>query len=732
MTGPSTPGDAEAKKGMSRRKFVAFSATGFGVVLGAGFVSRPVWRRYLAGVVDTMDASYPGPTDPNAWFEIRADDSILLHSAKVEMGQGTFTGLAQIAADELQVDVARIRVVHAVTSTGNVDPFATGGSTSISSLWRPMREMAATMREMLRIEGARQMGVSPSAVTIEDGVLTSGDVSLTYGRVVEAAGEWEVPEPPPLKDPSTYRYVGRPVPRVDLREKVFGAGIFGMDAELPDMLHGALVRPDRIGGRLASIDASAAEAVPGVVRVVVEDDLVAVVGETFTAAEEGRAALRVEWEAERTWTGEDIRDLVRVGVGRSHVIQKEGRVDRAMRDRTVIEAEFRTPLGAHAQIEPAVAVVDARPDGATVMISTQVPGYTRREVADALGLDPEQVVVHPMYLGGGFGRRAHTPIAVDAARLSRTLGRPVKVVNSRLDEFRHDPVRPPTHHVLRGVLAEDGSVLGMEHEVASSDVVRSFPQVPAVVNSIIGHDPGSWRGGMIQYGAIPNHRVVSWHGELPFRTSAWRSLGLLANTFAIESFMDELAAAAGRDPVEFRLSHIVDDARGFRLREVIRTAAERSDWTTEVRDGRALGFAASTDANTPCAHVAEVSVEDGRIRVHRVTVAIDPGLAVNPDQIRAQCEGCVVMGLSAAMFEEMTIRDGALAPTIYGPYRMASLSDAPREIVVEILENADAPGAMGEPPLGPIGAAIANAVARLTGVRLRDIPLQPALDRALG
>jgi isoquinoline 1-oxidoreductase beta subunit len=730
MTDASTSGEAEVKKGVSRRKFLTYSAAGFGVVLGAGFVSRPVWRRYLAGVMNTLEGAYPGPTDPNAWFEIRADDSILLHSAKVEMGQGTFTGLAQIAADELEVDVARIRVVHAVTSTGNVDPVATGGSTSISGLWRPMREMAATLREMMRIEGARQMGVLPSEVTIENGVLRSGDATLTYGQVVAAAGEWELPETPPLKDPSTYRYVGRPVPRVDLHEKVFGAPIFGMDAELPGMLHGALARPDRIGGRLASIDTSAAEVVPGVVQVVVEDDLVGVVAETFAAAEKGRTALRIEWVAERTWTNDDIRDRVRVGSGRSHVIQKAGRVDRVMRGGTVIQAEFRSPPGAHAQVEPAVAVVDARPDGATVVIPTQVPGFTRREVADALGLDADQVVVHPTYLGGGFGRRAHTPIAVDAARLSRAVGRPVKVANSRLDEFRHDPVRPPTHHVLRGVLAADGSILGMEHEVASSDVVRSFPQVPAVVNSIIGHDPGSWRGGMIQYGAIPNHRVVSWHGELPFRTSAWRSLGLLANTFAIESFMDELAAAAGRDPVEYRLAHIEDDARGYRLGEVIRTAAERSGWTTEVQDGRAMGFAASTDANTPCAHVAEVSVEEGRIRVHRVTVAIDPGLAVNPDQIRAQCEGCVVMGLSAAMFEEMTIRDGALAPTIYGPYRIASMADAPREIVVEILENADAPGAMGEPPLGPIGAAIANAVARLTGIRLRELPLQPAFDRA--
>lgn len=733
MATPSSASeDAPGKKGgITRRKFLTFSAAGAGLLFGTGYLTRGVWRRYLAGYINTAEVPYQGSTDPSLWFEIRADNSVVLYSSKVEMGQGTHTGLAQIAADELDVDVARIRVAHADSASGNVDAFSTGGSTSISSLWTPLREMAATLRETIRVEGARQLGVEPSEVTIEDGVLAAGDQTLTYGQVVEAAGEWEVADPPPLRDISEYRYVRQPVARVDLEEKVHGAPIFGMDAEMPEMLYGAMVRPDRVGARLVSADGSAAAGISGVMQVVIEDDFVGVVAETFTQAERAKEAIEVEWAVERAWELDDIREMVRVGEGTPYVIQKEGSVDDALASGDVIEAEYTSPIGAHAQLEPGVALADVTEDGATVVVSTQVVALTRREVAKALGMNQDQVNIQPAFLGGGFGRRLHTPIAVDAARLSRAAGRPVKVVNSRKQEFQRDTFRPPTHHLLRAMLGADGSITAVEHNISSGDVMYGSPMIPNPVAALIGADLGAWRGGMIQYGGIPNHQAVSWRVELPFATSWWRSLGLLANTFAIESFMDELAEAAGRDPVEFRLAHIQDDEAGRRLRAVIEAAAARAGWSNEPIDGVAMGFAASTDARTPCAHVAEVSVEEGRIRVHRVTCVIDPGVAVNPDQVAAQCEGSVVMGLSAALYEEMTLSDGVLSPTIYGPYRMALLRDAPQEIDVQILENADRPGAVGEPPLGPIGAAIANAVWRLTGTRLRDMPLQPALDRAL-
>jgi isoquinoline 1-oxidoreductase beta subunit len=279
---------------------------------------------------------------------------------------------------------------------------------------------------------------------------------------------------------------------------------------------------------------------------------------------------------------------------------------------------------------------------------------------------------------------------------------------------------------MKAKLRNDGLIEAIEHHVSGGDVAFGAVFLPSITAPILGADLGVWRGGMIQYGKIPNYRAVSWRVKLPFSTSWWRGLGLLANTFAIESFMDALAIKAGKDPVQFRLDQIQDDERGFRLKEVIKASAQKAGWKDGVSNGRAMGFAASTDTNTPVAQVAEVSIEGKEIKVHKVTCAIDVGMAVNPDQIRAQCEGGIIMGMSASMFEKMTIEDGALSPTIYGPYKMALMKHAPKEIDVVILENADAPGAVGEPPIGPIGAAIANAVFRLTGQRLKEMPLELA------
>lgn len=713
------------KKGFSRRKFLVRSSVGLGVIVGAGFLASDPLRRYIAGVANTADAPYVGDTSsPTLWFEIRENNEILLHSPKVEMGQGTFTGLAQIAADELEIDIAQLKVVHAASASGNVDGFSTGGSNSISGLWQPLRELAATMREMIRTEAAQLLGVETSAVTLGQGTVRAGDKTMTYGEVVQQVKEWKVPDTPALKPLSDYKFVGKPIPRVDLRDKVLGTPMFGMDATLPDMLYGDVVRPSSIGARFINADITAAESMPGVVKIVVEDDFVGVVARSRMEAENAKKAIKVTWEQEKNWQTADIEAMVEVGKGKPVEIQKEGKAKRILADLdTLIIAEYKSPIGAHAQLEPngAVALVEA--DKATVLISTQVVGLTRKEVAKRLGFKEEQVNIQPTYLGGGFGRRLHTPNAVQAAVLSRAVGKPVKCFFDRKEEFQNDTFRPPTHHVMKAQLNEEGLIEAIEHNVSSGDVMFGSPMLPPIVGTLIGADVGAWRGGMIQYHKIPNYRAVSWRVKLPFATSWWRSLGLLANTFAIESFMDELALKAQKDPVQFRLAHISEDEAGKRLKAVIQTAAEKSDWKDEVVNGRAMGFAASTDANTPCAQVVEVSIEDQRIKVHKVTCVIDPGVAVNPDQIRAQCEGAIIMGISAAMFEKMEVVDGQLQPTIYGAYRMALMRDAPKEIDVIILENADAPGAVGEPPLGPIGAAIANAAFRLTGKRLREMPL---------
>lgn len=717
---------SEKKKGFSRRKFIVRSAIGVGVVLGSGYLTKPLWQRSLAGAVDKAEGTYMGKgLTPPLWFEITTENQIILHSPKVEMGQGTFTGLAQIAADELEVATERIIVVHAESASGNLDGFSTGGSTSISGLWTPLRELAATMREMLRNEAAKLLETSPESLALDNGVFSGNGKTISYGEIAAQVTEWEIPETPELKPLQSRKEVGKGVPRLDLEEKVTGAPIFGLDATMTDMLYGAVVRPDRIGAKFKGADTSAAEKMPGVVKIVLEKDFVGVIANSRTQAENAKNAIQAEWKTDRNWTSEDIKKMIRVGQGNPFTIQKQGNPKRILNNEAdIITAEYESPIGAHAQMEPNGAVAYVEEDKATVIISTQVVSITRREVAKRLGMKPKQVNIIPTYLGGGFGRRLHTPNAIQAAVLSKAVGKPVKCFFNRKEEFQNDTFRPPTHHLMRAQLTEDGRINAMEHNVSSGDVMYGSALLPELAQNLVGSDVGAWRGGMIQYGAIPNHRAVSWRVKLPFATSWWRSLGLLANTFAIESFMDELALQAGKDPVQFRLDHIQDDNRGFRLKEVIKAAAEKAGYKDEVVNGRAMGFACSTDANTPCAHVVELSIENGKIKVHKVTCSIDPGIAVNPDQVKAQSEGSIIMGISASMFEKMEVNDGQLTPIIYGPYQMALMRDAPKEIDVIILENDDKPGAVGEPPLGPIGAAIANAAFRLTGERLRKMPFE--------
>ena len=716
-----------AKKKISRRKFIVRSVLGgTAVVFGTMYLARNPIRRKIAAIANTAELPYVGNTDdPLLWFEVRSDNTILLHCPKVEMGQGTFTGLAQIAAEELEVSIDQIKVVHASTATGNIDGISTGGSTSISSLWNPLRELAATMRVMLRIQAAKKWKLPVARLSVEKGIIRADGREATFGEIVQGVENWEIPDTPELKKTDTFTYVGQPVPRLDLLEKVQGEPIFGIDVEVPEMLYGAVVRPTTIGAKLRSADTSKAINMPGVVDIVEEEDFIGVVARSYHEAENAKENIEAQWATERVWQTEDIESMIRVGAGKPYVIQKEGRPSRYLEeDKRVISSEYSSPIGAHAQLEPNGAVAHVEKDKATVWISTQVVKITRDEVADRLGLDKDQVIIQPTYLGGGFGRRLHTPHAMQVALLSRAVGKPVKCFFNRKEEFQHDTFRPPTHHVLKAKLSEDGLIEAMEHHVSSGDVMYGSPLTPAITEPLLGADIGAWRGGMIQYGKIPNYRAISWRVKLPFATSWWRSLGLLANTFAIESFMDELAEKAGMDPVKYRLIQIQDDERGERLKAVIQAAADKAGWTNEVYEGRAMGFAASTDANTPVAQVAEVSVENNEIKVHKVICAIDPGLIINPDQVKAQCEGSIIMGLSASMFEEMKVINGELQPEIYGPYKMALMKHCPKVIDVVLLQNADKPGAVGEPPIGPIGAAIANAVYRLTGKRLRKMPLQ--------
>ncbi len=712
-------------KKTSRRKFLVRGGLGTLGVLAIGtYVFRNPLRRKTLSIAETLIPPYNGSgTKANLWFEITKDNQVLLHSSKVEMGQGTFTGLAQMVADELDVAIEQIQVIGAASATGIVDGLSTGGSLSIASLWVPLREMAATMREMVKGEAAKKMGVAKSDLTTKDGVVSGGGKTMTYAEVAADVTEWDVPGTPDLRPVSSYKFVGKPIPRVDLVAKVFGDPIFGMDAEMPDMLHACVIRPEHIGATFKSADTSKAEGMNGVVKVIETEDWVGVVAKTFSQALAAKRAIKVTWDIPRKWTESDIREMLQVGKGDRMITQKVGN-ELEPEDANVVSIEFSSPIGAHAQMEPNGAVAHVADGKATIILSTQVVGITQKQVAKALGIDTADVNIIPTYLGGGFGRRLNTSHAVMAAKMSKEVGKPVKYFFTRKEEFQNDTFRPPTHHIMRGKLNEDGFLDSVEHHYASGDVAINSVLMPGFAHTVLGTDFGAMRGANIMYEKIPNHRSVQWHTTLPFATSWWRSLGLLANTFAIESFIDEMAIKAGKSPVDFRLAMLGTEGNQARIRKVIEVAAEKSGYTDQVKGDKAMGFAASIDTGSPCAQVVEVSIADNKIKVHKVTCAFDCGIAVNPDQVRAQCEGSIMMGISGVLHEKMTLKDGQLYPTIYGPYEMALMRDAPSEIDIHLIQGAEVPLPVGEPPLGPIGAAIGNAVRRLTGKRVGDLPMR--------
>lgn len=709
---------------VKRRQFLKYSGVGIGLMIGGVWLARNPLRRKVFELAETMIAPYQGDTsNPLLWLQVTPDNKIILHSSKVEMGQGSFTSLAQLAAEELEVNMERIKVIHAETGSGNIDGMSTGGSMSIASLWFPLREMAATMREMLRSKAAEKLGLTTGELSLTDGVFSSGTKSMTFGEVVDAVTDWIIPDTPKLKERATHKYIGKAIPRVDLHEKVTGAPIFGIDASYPDMVYASVIRPTMVDATMSNFDFSEAEKMPGVIKIVHEHGFVGVVAKSQVEALSARKKITYDYKTNQKWNLADVQKAVSVGKGKQTIFQKKGKAVEDISDEgESIEMEFRSPIGAHAQLEPNGAVANYRDGKVEIKISTQVPKLTRDEVAKALGLSKDKVNIIPTFLGGGFGRRLHTPNAIQAALMSKAVGKPVKSFFDRIQEFQNDTFRPPSHHIMKAKIA-GGKILGIENNIASGDTLFNSALDPGV-ETVVRADIGSIRGGAIIYDKLP-HISTYYHVDLPFATSFWRSLGLLANAFAIESFMDELAIRTQQDPVKLRLDNI-DEANpyGARAKRVLEACVKKAGYQDSANNGRAMGLALTIDGGSPCAQVAEVSIEDDEIKVHKVTVAFDCGIAVNPDQVKAQIEGCVCMGISAALYEKMNLKDNKLTPINYGAYRMALMKNVPKEIDIVLIEGADVPGPVGEPPLGPIGAAIGNAVRRLTGQRLTELPME--------
>ena len=629
-----------------------------------------------------------------------------------------------MAADELDVPWESIRVLNVGTGKGLDDPVGTSASNSISSLFPIIRQAGATVREMIRIEGAKQLNVNLNDAIAENGMVAAkNDPTLIkpYGEIIQNVKEWVIPDPlPALKEVSEFRYIGKAMPRVDLLDKALGKTQYGFDVRMDNMAYGAVAMPSKIGATIRRVDVGIAETMPGVIKVVVDGDFVGVVAERRDQAWSALGTLQIEWSEEKSWEQADIEALVRIGNGRGVTVQQEGDVDDHLHDGDVIEAEYYVPMAFHAAMEPQNATADVRSDGATVWASTQTAVGVRRAVAQAIGMEEEQVVAIPTFLGGGFGQKVSSVPAVQAARLSKAAGRPVHLGYRRAEDFQNSFVRPPSRSVLRAKVNPNGSIDAIEHHQASGQV--AFPFLPGFVRTVMGADFAAYRGAQIRYG-IPHKRVQTWLADLPFKTGWWRGLGLLPTLFAIESFMDELAVAIEMDPFLFREANLPKDKNGERMKNVLRVLREKSEWDTPAPLGRGRGMAKCFDVGTITACVAEVSINGKEIRVHKLTGVADAGLIVNPNGAAAQMEGGMNMALSSALFEEILVKNGSLTPSNFGAYKFLHNSAAP-EIVVKLVSSGDEPFGLGEPPLGPGAPAVANAVFALTGQRMRRLPLK--------
>lgn len=717
------------KKGFSRRKFFQRGAIVLGGLVVSSYLGRGRIRRFLAESIEAYDVpSVISTYDPHFWFEILADNSILLRSPKVEMGQGIFTGMAMLAAEELEVPLDRIKVEHATTQNGPVDNLNTGGSNTTSSLFIAIREVAATLREMLKTAAAQHWGVESTGVKVKDGFLFAGTQKASYAEIAHSTKEWKTPKAPALKPISSFKQVGQSVKRIDLEPKVLAQVKYGIDHSLPDQLFAVILQSPYLEAKLESVATKAAKAVPGVVRIIEEEDLVAVVAKNRYAAELGLQKLEAKWAVAHKWQQADLEKIVTVGNGSKVQVQWEGHPNQILKEKAnqVFRQEYRTPLAAHAHIEPNGALAKVGENEATIIMGTQAPNMIRQQVGKALKRKTSKINIETTYSGGAFGRRVHINNAAQAARIAEIMGKPVSVFNTREQEFRNAHYRPNTHHVLQAVIGADGQIEAITHDQATSDMIL-IPLAADVAINVAGADfiSAGHAAGLIYN--VKNRAAAVWHNQVPLQTGIWRSVGLFANTFAIESFVNELAHKIGKDPLALRLELTKgEDKTSQRYQKVLQTLAEKSNWKSPKADGIGRGMALAYDRKTITAAAIEVSIDEDGIHVLKVTEVIDAGLAINPEGIRMQVEGCVMMGIGATLYEELTVKDGQIEATNFHQYILPTLKDTP-EIEVVILEGEEIPYGVGEPPLGPIAPAITAAVLDLTGKMVRELPIRGRL-----
>lgn len=738
---------------LTRRIFIAT-----GVVVGAGLA---VGGGYLASI-DTDGLSpgegHNGAVKLNAWVEIRPDGTIRIAAPRAEMGQGIYTGLAMLIAEELEIalDPAKVIVEHpdelwpvytnfvlAVNKRpeeagGPIDwtmkkvfgmvPFIlTGGSSSIVDGYLPMRVAGATARTMLIEAAAAKWGVDADACHAENGTVVhaASGRKLTYGELASDAAKRTPPSSPKLKTQDQFKVIGTAQPRLDIPGKTRGTATFGIDAVVPDMVVATVVQCPVFQGRVKSIDDKAALAAKGVKKVVDLGDAVGVIGETYYHAKKGAAALVVEWD-EKGHGGLSSAGILAdykkaLDTGEAHVSRTEGDVDAALKSGTVIEATYETPFLAHACMEPMNATAVYKDGAFEVWAPNQSPTVVRWAF-EAVKTDMKDIKIHTTIMGGGFGRRADGDVYRQVATLAMAMpGVPVKLVWSREEDIQHDSYRPAALARMRAVLGADGKPVAFEFKNATQSVALSFSRRFLPFEMGGDADPASHEGAAELPYKIPNIRVASRAIETTVPLGFWRSVGHSNTGFFIESFIDELAAAAKADPLDYRRDLLKHDARLSALADALK---EKSGWATKLEGtGRGRGVSIHTSFRTHVGEVAEVTVApDGKVSVDRVVCVVDCGQAINPDSIAAQMEGGVIFALSALAFGAITIDKGRAVQANFDTYDMVRMAQSP-QIEVHIMPSRELPGGIGEPGTPPLFAAVTNAIFAATGKRVRKLPL---------
>jgi isoquinoline 1-oxidoreductase beta subunit len=705
----------------SRRGFItACGAVGGGLLLGFAVPA-------MGDVRDTLTRD--APFAPDAFLRIDRAGRVTFVMPMVEMGQGTYTSLPMLIAEELEVRLDRVTLEHAPPDdTLYVNPLLgaqiTGASSSVRAMYVPLRRAGATARVMLVTAAAQRWQVAPETCRARNGTVVhaASGRKIGYGALVDAAAKLPVPQAVALKDPRSFTLIGTAQRRLDTRGKVDGSARFGIDTRLPGMQFAVLAQSPTFGGRLVAVDEAKAKAVAGVTQLVRLDDAVAVVARDTWSAKQGLTAAAPQWDAgpnAGVSTADIVRELTQASARPGVVARNDGDASAALAGATrKVEAHYEQPFLAHAAMEPMNCTVHVTASSCDVWVGTQVPGMTQAAVMKVTGLAREQVRVHNHLLGGGFGRRLEYDGTIRAVQIAQQVKGPVQVIWTREEDLQHDMYRPCYVDRVSAALDARGMPAAWSHRIAGSSIVARY--APAWLKD--GLDPDAVDGSADMPYGIASVRVEWVRQEPPgVPTTWWRGVGVTRGTFVVESFIDELAAEAKQDPLAYRLA-LLD--RSPRAKAVLALAAQRSGWGTPLPPGQGRGIALCIGFGSFIAQVVEVAVDkDGNVAPAKVWCAVDCGVQVNPDTIRAQMESGIIFGLSAALHGEITIKDGRVEQTNFGDYRVLRINEVPR-IEVALVASAEAPGGIGEPGTSCVMPALTNAVYAATGTRVRKLPVR--------